>query len=44
MPWPLSRRELNLFQSDGLLQQAQFEDHLDHEKPPARRLRVQYVR
>ena len=43
MPWPLTRRELDLFQSYGL-QQAQFEDYLDHEEPPARRFRVQYVR
>ncbi len=44
MPWPLTRRELDLFQSDGLLQQVQFEDYLDYEEPPARRFCVQYVR
>ncbi|QBD78489.1 class I SAM-dependent methyltransferase [Ktedonosporobacter rubrisoli] len=41
MPWPLTRAELELFQTYGLTQ-VRFEEYLDQEEPPVRRFRVQY--
>jgi SAM-dependent methyltransferase len=41
MPWPLTREELDTFESSGL-QEAAFEDYLDGETPPVRRFRVEY--
>ena len=41
MPWPLEKKELALFKTNGLLEIA-FEDFLDTEDPPTRRFRVAY--
>jgi 2-polyprenyl-3-methyl-5-hydroxy-6-metoxy-1,4-benzoquinol methylase len=39
MPWPLTRRELEQFVDLGLREES-FEDYLDKESPPVRRLRA----
>jgi len=41
MPWPLIREELTVFSDVGLREIA-FEDYMDNEEPPVRRLRVSY--
>jgi SAM-dependent methyltransferase len=43
MPWPLTRDDLEAFQSGGL-EIASLEDYLDREEPPVRRFRVAYRR
>ncbi len=43
MPWPLTRGELDAFKRCAL-HEASFEDYLDGETPPVRRLRVEYRR
>jgi len=43
MPWPVTAKELSLFQTHGLKQVA-FEDYVDKEDPPVRRFRVTYLR
>ncbi len=43
MPWPLTKEELEVFQSAGL-RQVQFEDYFDQEEPPTRRFRMEYQR
>jgi SAM-dependent methyltransferase len=43
MPWPLTAKELALFQSHGL-EEISFEDFVDHEEPPVRRFRATYRR
>jgi SAM-dependent methyltransferase len=43
MPWPVTKRELSLFQTHGLNQLA-FEDYADQEEPPVRRFRATYIR
>ena len=42
MPWPLTRGELSRFEAFGL-QEIAFEDYMDREDPPVRRLRLTYV-
>lgn len=42
MPYPLTRRELALFEALGLSNQS-FEDYLDNESPPVRRFRALYT-
>jgi 2-polyprenyl-3-methyl-5-hydroxy-6-metoxy-1,4-benzoquinol methylase len=39
MPWPLTRRELDLFKEAGLHEES-FEDYLDKESPAVRRFRA----
>ena len=39
MPWPLTRRELDLFRELGLREES-FEDYWDAESPPVRRFRA----
>jgi hypothetical protein len=41
MPWPLTRRELDLFTELGMREES-FEDYFDRESPPVRRFRAQY--
>lgn len=41
MPWPLTRDELALFRNHGLTE-VSFEDYMDNEDPPVRRLRGTY--
>jgi SAM-dependent methyltransferase len=43
MPWPLLRRELDVFRKAGLAE-LRFEDFLDAEDPPVRRFRVHHRR
>ena len=43
MPWPLTRREVDLLKEFGL-QEKSFEDYFDDEEPPARRFRAVFVR
>jgi SAM-dependent methyltransferase len=43
MPWPLTRRELNLFVAAGLREES-FEDYFDKESPPIRRFRAIYIK
>lgn len=43
MPWPLTKKELSLFQTHGL-KEIYFENYLDDEKPPVRRFRASYLR
>jgi SAM-dependent methyltransferase len=43
MPWPLTRKEFEVFTQPGL-QEASFEDFLDAEDPPVRRFRALYNR
>ena len=43
MPWPLTRRELSLFDTHGL-HQLTFDDYMDDEDPPVHRFRVTYGR
>jgi hypothetical protein len=43
MPWPLTRKELAVFEDAGLMS-GRFEDYMDDEKPPVRRFRVSYRR
>ena len=43
MPWPLSRAEFRDFQQYGLTEIC-FEDFMDQEEPPVRRLRICYAR
>lgn len=43
MPWPLTRTEINQFQTHGLTE-VSFEDLHDGEDPPVRRFRAVYVR
>ena len=43
MPWPLMRRELDLFTKSGLREES-FEDYFDKELPPVRRFRAVYVK
>jgi 2-polyprenyl-3-methyl-5-hydroxy-6-metoxy-1,4-benzoquinol methylase len=43
MPWPLTRRELDLFTALGLREES-FEDYFDRESPPVRRFRAVYVK
>ena len=43
MPWPLTRAELRDFQQYGLTE-IRFEDFMDQEEPPVRRLRICYAR
>lgn len=42
MPYPLTRRELAIFEDWGLSSQS-FEDYLDQENPPVRRFRALYT-
>jgi SAM-dependent methyltransferase len=41
MPWPLTRRDLDLFKTLGLREES-FEDYFDRESPPVRRFRSHY--
>jgi hypothetical protein len=43
MPWPLTRRELELFRELGLREES-IEDYFDRESPPVRRFRSVYVK
>lgn len=43
MPWPLTRRELDLFVAAGLREES-FEDYFDKESPPVRRFRAIYIK
>lgn len=43
MPWPLTRDELSLFKTTGLIE-VTFEDYMDGENPPVRRFRATYRR
>ena len=43
MPWPLTKGELSLFKAEGL-KEVFFEDYMDSEDPPVRRLRATYRR
>jgi len=43
MPWPLTMKELRLFQTHGL-KEISFEDYMDDEEPPVRRLKATYCR
>jgi hypothetical protein len=43
MPWPLTTKELGLFQTHGL-KEISFEDYIENEDPPVRRFRVTYRR
>ncbi len=43
MPWPLTMKELWLFQTHGL-KEISFEDYMDDEEPPVRRLKATYCR
>jgi 2-polyprenyl-3-methyl-5-hydroxy-6-metoxy-1,4-benzoquinol methylase len=43
MPWPLTRRELDLFAELGLREES-FEDYLDEESPPVRRFRAIFLK
>lgn len=43
MPWPLTVAEVSLFKAEGLAE-VSFEDYLDREDPPVRRLRATYRR
>ena len=43
MPWPLTRREMAVFEEAGLAELS-FEDYLDDESPPVRRFRAAYRR
>jgi len=43
MPWPLTRRELDLFKTLGLREES-FEDYFDRESPPVRRFRAVFVK
>ncbi len=43
MPWPLTRKDLDLFLTHGL-QVESFEDFFDEETPPVRRFRAVFVR
>lgn len=43
MPWPLTRRELDILRQAGL-NELSFEDYFDTESPPVRRFRVLYGR
>lgn len=43
LPWPLSRRELDVLGARGLVEE-RFESFLDHEEPPVRRFRALYRR
>lgn len=43
MPWPLTRRELEILTQAGL-KELSFEDYFDNESPPVRRFRVLYRR
>jgi hypothetical protein len=43
MPWPLTKREMSLFVTQGL-KEVSFEDYLDREDPPVRRFRATYHR
>lgn len=41
MPWPLTKRELELFKTKGL-HENDYKDFLDDETPPVRRVVVEY--
>ena len=41
MPWPLTKKELLLFEDHGL-QKMTFEDYIENEEPPVRRFRATY--
>lgn len=41
MPWPLTKKELALFQEQDM-EEVSFEDYMDAEDPPVRRFRVTY--
>jgi SAM-dependent methyltransferase len=43
MPWPLTMKELGLFQTHGL-KEISFEDYMDNEEPLVRRFRATYCR
>ena len=43
MPWPLTKDELSLFETQGL-KKVTFEDFIDSEDPPVRRFRATYRR
>ena len=43
MPWPLTKDELSLFETQGL-KKVTFEDYMDSEDPPVRRFRATYRR
>jgi len=43
MPWPLTKEEMALFQTDDL-KEISFEDYIDDEEPPIRRFRATYRR
>lgn len=43
MPWPLTRKDLDLFITHGLHEES-FEDFFDQETPPVRRFRALFVR
>ncbi len=43
MPWPLTKDELSLFDTQGL-KKVSFEDYMDSEDPPVRRFRATYRR
>jgi ubiquinone/menaquinone biosynthesis C-methylase UbiE len=43
MPWPLTKDEMSLFETQGL-EKVSFEDYMDREDPPVRRFRATYRR
>lgn len=43
IPWPLTRKELGLFETHGL-KEISFEDYIENEEPPVRRFRIAYRR
>jgi SAM-dependent methyltransferase len=43
MPWPVTKQELEIFQTHGL-NRLSFEDYIDKEEPPVRRFRTTYIR
>ncbi|MBI9085328.1 MAG: class I SAM-dependent methyltransferase [Desulfobacterales bacterium] len=43
MPWPLTREEMSLFETQGL-REVSFDDYMDIEEPPVRRFRATYQR
>jgi hypothetical protein len=43
MPWPITRKELDVFERCGLKLES-FEDYIDNEDPPVRRFRIVYKR
>lgn len=43
VPWPLTKDELSLFETQGL-KEVSFEDYMDKEDPPVRRFRATYIR